>query len=170
VSAATVEDAVGEAWFENLARVNFYRNADVLEWCRTMELAISADDGQMDSEIEQILSSASKEIQLFKDVAAKLQAARDKRFEKRAAIKNVAKLWRQASDAFFVMKPGVMGLHRAVAVRQNQLAGSKEKYQTWERAHRDALTLHKKVERILFDAEPQINALDEHIDQIERTV
>jgi hypothetical protein len=168
VESATVEDAVGAAWFDRLARVRFYQDSDVLKWARTMELAISAGDGQMDGEIEKILSDAHKEIQLFKSVVVKLQAARDKRFEKRAAIKNVAKLWRDASDAFFVMKPGVMGLHRAVAVRQNQLAGSKDKFQAWARDHRDALALHAKVEKIFFDEEANLNALDEHIDQIDR--
>lgn len=168
VVAATVEDAVGAAWFDDLERVRFYRNSDVLRWCRTAELAISADDGKPDSEIEKILDDAEKEVQLFKSIAAKLQAARDKRFEKRAAIKNVAKLWHDASDAFMVMKPGIMGLHRAVAVRQNQLAGTKEKYTAWAQKYRSALELHARVERLLFDEETLINRLDEHIDRIER--
>lgn len=169
VEAATVEDAVGAAWFEDLERVRFYRNSDVLKWCRTDELAISSADGKPDGEIEKILDDAEKEVQLFKSIAAKLQAARDKRFEKRAAIKNVAKLWREASDAFMVMKPGIMGLHRAVAVRQNQLAGTKERYQAWAEKYSAALELHTRVERILFDEEALINRLDEHIDRIERT-
>lgn len=167
MDAATVEDAVGTAWFENLGRVSFFRNGDVLKWCQTLELAISADDGLVDSEVQSTLADAYKETQLFKTAVAKLMAARDKRFEKRAAIKNVAKIWRDASDSFFVMKPGIMGLHRAVAVRQNELAGSKEKYEIWAKAHKDALNLHKKVERILFDEEPKLNALDEYIDRID---
>lgn len=170
VSTATVEDAIGAAWFERLARVSFYKNTDVLEWTRTLELAISADDGRVDPEVQSTLADSAKEMQIFKNAVTKLLAARDKRFEKRAAIKNVAKLWREASDSFFVMKPGIMGLHRSVAVRQNQLAGSKEKFQLWEASRRDALVLHRKVERILFDEEPNINALDEHIDEISRAV
>ena len=168
VAAATVEDAVGAAWFDDLEKVRFYRHSDVLRWCRTEELAISSADGKRDGEIEKILDDAEKEVQLFKSIAAKLQAARDKRFEKRAAIKNVAKLWRDASDAFMVMKPGLMGLHRAVAVRQNQLAGTKERYQAWAEKYSAALELHTRVERILFDEEALINRLDEHIDRIER--
>ena len=116
-AAADERPAVPLYTNDDLERVRFYRNSDVLRWCRTAELAISADDGKPDSEIEKILDDAEKEVQLFKSIAAKLQAARDKRFEKRAAIKNVAKLWHDASDAFMVMKPGIMGLHRAVAVR-----------------------------------------------------
>jgi hypothetical protein len=170
VASSTVEDAVGAAWFDRLARVTFYRNSDVVQWTKTLGLAVSADDGLIDSEVQDTLADAAKELEIFKASVAKLQAARDKRFERRAAIKNVAKLWQAASDSFLVMKPGIMGLHRAVAVRQNQLAGSKEKFLAWEKSVKTDLALHKKVERILFDAEPDINWLDEHIDQILRTV
>ncbi len=168
VAASTVEDAIGAAWFDRLARVRFYANSDVIQWTRTLDLAISADDGLVDSEVQDTLADAAKEIEIFKAAVVKLQAARDKRFEKRAAIKNVTKIWQEASDSFLVMKPGIMGLHRAVAVRQNQLAGSKEKYEAWANGRKDALALHKKVERILFDVEPYINWLDEQIDELAR--
>ena len=112
-TASTVEDAIGAAWFERLARVTFYRNSDVVQWTKTLGLAVSADDGLMDSEVQDTLADAAKELEVFKAAVAKLQAARDKRFERRAAIKNVAKIWQEASD--FV--PGDEARHHGPAPR-----------------------------------------------------
>lgn len=164
----TVEDSVGSDWFLKLGRVKFYTNARVLAWTTNAELAISAGDGQVNGELKNIQEDAKKELAVFKDRIAKLNALKSKRLEKKAGIKQAATLWREASDAFLVMKPGIQGIVRSWAVTQNQLAGKdgKAKIDAWEHQHASAMALHKEVESILHQEETLINPLDEHIDQI----
>jgi len=164
----TVEDSVGSAWFANLNKVKFYTNARVLAWTTNADLAISAGDGKVNSELKGIQADAKAELAVFKDRVTKLNALKSKRLEKKAGIKQAATLWREASDAFLVMKPGIQGIVRSWAVTQNHLAGSKEKITTWEQQHSAAMALHKEVEQILHHEEVLINPLDEHIDEIAR--
>jgi len=164
----TVEDSVGADWFNKLNRVKFYTNARVVAWTTNADLAISAGDGKVNSELKAIQADAKAELAVFKDRVAKLNALKTKRLEKKAGIKQAATLWREASDSFLVMKPGIQGIHRSWAVTQTQLAGKKEKFTTWEEQHGSAMALHKEVERILHQEEMLINPLDEHIDEIAR--
>jgi hypothetical protein len=166
----TVEDSVGTDWFLKLNRIKFYTNARVLAWTSNAELPISAEDGKVNSELKQIQTDAKAELAVFKDRVAKLNALKTKRLEKKAGIKQAATLWREASDAFLVMKPGIQGIVRSWAVTQNNLVGrdGRAKIETWERQHANAMALHKEVERILHQEEVLINPLDEHIDEIAR--
>jgi hypothetical protein len=164
----TVEDSVGTEWFLKLNRIKFYTNTRVLAWTTNADLAISADDGKVNSELKQIQADAKAELAVFKDRVTKLNALKSKRLEKKAGIKQAATLWREASDAFLVMKPGIQGIVRSWAVTQNSLVGKdgRSKIEAWEHQHANAMALHKEVERILHQEEVLINPLDEHIDQI----
>jgi len=166
----TVEDSVGAEWFLKLNRVKFYTNARVLAWTTNADLALSAADGKVNSELKQIQTDAKAELAVFKDRVTKLNALKSKRLEKKAGIKQAATLWREASDAFLVMKPGIQGIVRSWAVTQNSLVGKdgRSKIEAWEHEHANAMALHKEVERILHQEEVLINPLDEHIDQIAR--
>jgi len=163
-----VEDSVGEDWFLKLNRIKFYTNARVLAWTTNADLGISAGDGKVNSELKGIQADAKAELAVFKDRVTKLNALKAKRLEKKAGIKQAATLWREASDAFLVMKPGIQGIVRSWAVTQSHLAGSQQKMAAWEDQHKAAMALHKEVEQILHHEEVLINPLDEHIDEIAR--
>ena len=167
----TVEDAVGMEWFLKLNRVNFYKNARVLAWTTNADLSLSAADNQPNSELKQLQTDAKEEINVFKDRVAKLNALKPKRFEKKSGIKQAATLWREASDAYLVMKPGLQGIIRTWSNTQSGFVrshGGQERMNAWTREHAAAFQLHQEVERILHEQEPLINSLDEHIDNIAR--
>jgi hypothetical protein len=166
-----VEDAVGTDWFLKLNRITFFKNSQVVNWTTNADLGLSAADDKPNSELKEVQADAKKEIAIFKDRVTKLNALKTKRFEKKSGIKQAATLWREASDAFFVMKPGLQGIVRTWAVTQSNLVkghGGQERMNTWTHAHAAAFQLHQAVERILHEQEPLLNSLDEHIDNIAR--
>lgn len=169
-ASPTVEEAVGVEWFDNLNKIKFYRNAQVLAWTTNAELGLSANDNQPNRELTDLQQAAKKEIAAAKAGLAKLTALKTKRFDRKIGIKQAAAAWREVSDTFFVMKPGVQGLVRTWSVTQTVLVGKggKAKVDAWEKQHPQAMALHKAVERILHEEEPLMNSLDEHIDSVAR--
>lgn len=164
----TVEESMEAAWFSKLNRLSSYKNTKVLAWTTNADLRLSVKDGKPNSALIDLQNDLKKEIAIVKDSVAKLNALKSKRLEKSVGYKQLADLWRQASDAFLPMKPGMQGIIRAWSVTQTQLAGSGGQHlvTAWETQHPAANTLHKAVERILHEEEVTVNALDEAVDKI----
>jgi hypothetical protein len=163
-----VESVVGTPWFQELDRINFFNNGSVRTWMTSKDMLRSAGSNKPSPELAQIQRRFQNELAILKKGITELKAMRSRRMEAKVAKTLVTRTWRQVSDAFFVMKPGVQAIHREWATTQSELAGSKQAYAAWEKKYPIPVTLHKRVEQILVQAEVEFNHLDETIDNLQR--
>ena len=161
-----VEALVGGAWFDQLERITIHNNATLRKWVTSKELAISPADFTPNAELADAQERFGEELGIFRTALEKVKGLRHSRMEVPAAKKLLIGYWHHVGDAFLAMKPGMQGIQREWGVTFNGLAGGREKADAWKARYRAAHALNAQVEQLLFNAEPDINELDEAIDQL----
>jgi hypothetical protein len=168
-SNPTVEATIGTEWYNRLERITVHNHSVLANFVKNPDLAISPADGKKSRDLADVQRRFGVELATFKKAIADLKAMKDRRMELKVAKTLVIKTWRQASDAYLVMKPGMQGIQREWGVTFTQLAKTKEAAEAWQKKYPTAESLNKGVESLLFQAEPDINALDEAVDKLERS-
>jgi hypothetical protein len=169
LSVVLVDELVGAEWFQTLATLQFPRDADLKKWIEDPQMSLSMADGAKNSNLENIQRRAGVELRRFVDIATRLNSLKGRTVQRSDGIGNFAKLWREASDCFYVMKPGLQGIHREWAIRQGQLEAAPKGRPTAEIAFKrnDMEALHKRVEVLLFNEEVKMQKLDKIVDDAE---
>lgn len=169
LSVVLVDELVGAEWFQTLATLQFPRDADLKKWIEDPQMGLSMADGAKNSDLEGMQRRAGVELRRFVELATRLNSLKGKTVQRADGVGNFAKLWREASDCFYVMKPGLQGIHREWAVRQGQLDSQPKGRPTAEIAfkRKDMEALHKRVEVLLFNEEVKMQKLDKIVDDAE---
>ena len=167
-SNPTVEATIGTEWYNLLDRLTVGNHSVLANFVKHPDLSISPANGKKSKELADVQRRFGVELLAFRKAIADLKAMKDRRMELKVAKVLVIKKWREASDAFLVMKPGMQGIQREWGVTFTQLAKTKQAAEAWQKAHPAAESLNKGVESLLFQAEPVVNELDEAVDKLER--
>lgn len=172
LSVVLVDDLVTAEWFQTLSSLQFPRDADLKKWIEDPQMGLSMADGSKNSDLAEIQRRAGAELRRFVELATRLNGLKGKTVQREDGARNFAKLWREASDCFYVMKPGLQGIHREWAVKQGQLDNAPKGRPTAEIAfkRKDMEALHKRVETLLFNEEVKMQKLDKLVDDAEYAV
>ncbi len=172
LSVVLVDELVTPAWFQTLSSLQFPRDADLKKWIEDGMMGLSMADGSKNSELADIQRRAGAELRRFVELATRLNGLKGKTVQRADGARNFAKLWREASDCFYVMKPGLQGIHREWAIKQGELDRAPKGRPTAEIAfkRKEMEDLHKRVETLLFNEEVKMQKLDQLVDEAEFAV
>ncbi len=172
LSAVLVDELVTPSWFQTLSSLQFPRDPNLKKWIEDPMMGLSMADGSKNSDLADIQRRAGAELRRFVELATRLNGLKGKSVQRSDGARNFAALWREASDCFYVMKPGLQGIHREWAVKQGQLDNAPKGRPTAEIAfkRKEMEDLHKRVETLLFNEEVKMQALDKLVDDAEYAV
>lgn len=167
-----LEDYFGSSWFNLLEKFKWHKNANVVAFCSNKIMTLSAKDGQPSAELTRLQSAALSELKVFVTNHGALTAARKKPFKKKAAVQFVKKHYYELSSSMMVMKPGMQGIIREWAVKQSDLAGTKEVLASYQNSKTGtaAMLIQKACEQLLVQEEVAMNKLEEVVDRAVRQV
>ncbi len=162
-----LEEYFGNDWFTLLAKFKWHKHANVVAFCSNKVMTLSAADGQPNATLAGFQSAALAELKSFVTNLGVLTAARTKPFEKKKAVQFVKKHFYEMSDSMMVMKPGMQALIRQWAVKQSDLAVTKEALVKYENTKegKAAMLIQKGCEQLLVQDEVIMNKLEERVDK-----